>query len=111
MSRLYTVDNKLLVDTPEIRIGEKIYPVDDRQKTVKKIMKLLDGKDGENKGQIELVDKVFILALGEKNAKEIDDMNLPFAAQQSVFENLLAAITGEEPKDIDARFQDGKKNN
>ena len=39
--KLYTIDDKLLTERPEIRIGEKVYPVDDRQKTVEKIMQLV----------------------------------------------------------------------
>ena len=42
MGKLYTLDGKLLTETPEIRIGEKVYPVDSRQKTVKKILALAD---------------------------------------------------------------------
>lgn len=30
MGKLYTLDGKLLTETPEIRIGEKVYPVDSR---------------------------------------------------------------------------------
>lgn len=41
MGRMYTLDNKLLCGSPEVRIGERVYPIDDRQKTVKKAMKLL----------------------------------------------------------------------
>lgn len=37
MGKLYTLDQKLLTNTPEIRIGEKIYPIDDRTKTVMKV--------------------------------------------------------------------------
>ena len=44
MGKLYTLDGKLLTETPEIRIGEKVYPVDSRQKTVKKILALADGR-------------------------------------------------------------------
>ena len=33
MAKMYTLDEKLLVGVPEIRIGEKIYKVDDREKT------------------------------------------------------------------------------
>ena len=44
MGKLYTLDEKLLVGTPEIRVGDKVYPVDDRQKTVKKLMKLTEGE-------------------------------------------------------------------
>ena len=34
MGKLYTIDHKLLTETPEIRIGDKVYEVEDRQKTV-----------------------------------------------------------------------------
>ena len=40
MAKMYTLDEKLLVGVPEIRIGEKVYKVDDREKTVKKVMAL-----------------------------------------------------------------------
>ena len=40
MARMYTFDKKLLCGSPEIRIGEKIYPIDDRKNTVKKVLKL-----------------------------------------------------------------------
>ena len=35
MGKMYTFDNKLLVEKPEIRIGDKCYTVDDRTTTVK----------------------------------------------------------------------------
>ena len=34
--------------------------------------------------------------------KEIDEMDLPFAAYQKLFELVIAAMTGEEPKDEDS---------
>ena len=30
MAKMYTLDEKLLAGVPEIRIGEKVYKVDDR---------------------------------------------------------------------------------
>ncbi|MFR5119392.1 MAG: hypothetical protein ACLTD2_05215 [Ruminococcus sp.] len=42
MAKMYTLDSKLLTGTPEIRVGDKVYPVDDRQKTVKKILDICD---------------------------------------------------------------------
>ena len=47
MAKMYTLDEKLLVGVPEIRIGEKVYKVDDREKTVKKVMALYN--NGEKK--------------------------------------------------------------
>lgn len=104
MGKLYTLDQKLLIGTPEIRIGDKVFPVDDRQKTVKKLMKLTadESKASEN------IDETMRLAFGDKAFREIDAMNLPFSAYQRLMELSVAAMTGEEPEEVAARFQKPK---
>lgn len=102
MGKLYTLDQKLLTNTPEIRIGEKIYPIDDRMKTVMKATKL-------DTANVENVSKILELALGQKAAKEVEEMNLPFAAYQQLLEIIIAAMTGEEPEAVSARFQEAKE--
>jgi hypothetical protein len=97
MGKMYTLDKKLLCSSPEIRIGEKVYPVDDRKNTVIKVTKLFN----DSKGDVEKVDEALELAFGEK-FKEIDEMDLSFAAYQKLFELVIAAMTGEEPKDEDS---------
>ena len=94
MGKMYTLDKKLLCGSPEIRISEKVYPVDDRKNTVIKVTKLFN----DSKGDVEKVDEALELAFGEK-FKEIDEMDLSFAAYQKLFELVIAAMTGEEPKD------------
>lgn len=103
MAKLYTLDHKLLTDTPEIRIGEKIYAVDNRQKTVKKIQEAAKaiGTDDPYSG----IETVLELALGRKAAQEIDELNMPYPAYQKMFELVMAAVTGEEPEEVGARFQ------
>ena len=95
MARMYTLDKKLLCGSPEIRVGEKVYPVDDRTKNVKAILKLFKDKKNED---IEGTEEALKLAFGEK-WKEIEAMNLPFAAYQKLVELVIAALTGEEPKE------------
>ena len=97
MGKMYTLDKKLLCSSPEIRIGEKVYPVDDRKNTVIKVTKLFN----DSKGDVEKIDEALELAFGEK-FKEIDEMDLSFAAYQKLFELVIAAMTGEEPKDEDS---------
>lgn len=104
MAKLYTLDHKLLTDTPEIRIGEKIYAVDNRQKTVKKIQTA--AKDVQRDDPYVGMEKVLELALGQKAAQEIDELNMPYPAYQRMFELVMAAVTGEEPDTIADRFQD-----
>lgn len=105
MAKLYTLDHKLLTDTPEIRVGEKVYAVDNRQKTVRKIQAA--SKEISNDDPYTGMDKVLELAMGAKAAHEIDDMDMPFPAYQKMFELVMAAVTGEDPEDVSQRFQDG----
>lgn len=100
MGKLYTLDHKLLTETPEIRIGEKIYAVDNRQKTVKKIQEV--SKEVDKDDPYGGMDKVLELAMGAKAAQEIDDLNMPYPAYQKMVELVMAAVTGEEPE----RFQE-----
>lgn len=104
MAKVYTLDNKLLIGSPEVRIGDKIYAIDDREKTVRKVQAL---SQNENK-DMSLFDDVFKLAFGDK-FKEISNMNMPFAAYQELFKIVVAAMTGEELEAVDDRFPDGKQ--
>ena len=105
MGKLYTLDGKLLTETPEIRIGEKVYPVDSRQKTVKKILAL---SDDESVPMGERIDEALKLALGDENAVEIDRMDMPVPAYQRLFELVMNAVTGQEDEPDQARFQTEK---
>lgn len=105
MAKLYTLDQKLLTDTPEIRIGEKVYAVDNRQKTVKKINEVTKGISGDD--YYPLMDSVLELAVGPKAAQEINDLNMPYPAYQRMFELVMAAVTGEEPDGANSQAQSG----
>lgn len=107
MAKMYTLDEKLLVGTPEVRIGEKIYPIDDRKKTVKKIIKMCD--ENANKNDIDVIDEVFKLAFSAKDFKEIEGLDMSFNAYKELFELVLAAVTGEDPDKMADRFQKEKQ--
>ena len=103
MGKLYTLDGKLLTETPEIRVGEKIYPVDKRKKTVTKI---LDAAAGATKNSsADVIDRCLELALGKAAAKELNEMDLPFPAYMQLFTLVISAATGENPQDVEQRFQ------
>lgn len=103
MGKLYTLDSKLLTETPEIRVGEKIYPVDNRKKTVTKILEAANGATQSTSADV--IDRCFELALGKAAAKELNEMDLPFPAYMQLFTLVISAATGDEPQDVEARFQ------
>lgn len=108
MGKMYTLDKKLLCGSPEIRIGEKVYPVDDRKSNVMKIMQLYKKSRDESADGMESTEKALELAFG-KGYKEIESLDLPFAAYQELIELVIAALTGEEPADYEERRKQEKE--
>ena len=96
MARMYTFDEKLLCGSPEIRIGDKVYPVDDRTSTVKKALKLFGDTERDN---FDITEDVLKLAFG-KNYKEIESLDMPFAAYQELTQTVISAMTGAEPDEL-----------
>lgn len=89
MAKLYTIDGKLLTDKPEIRIGDKIYVVDNRKSTIDKAQAAIAKcKEGEES------DVMIKFVLGEKAAKEIEALDLPIPALTSLGIAIRAAIEG-----------------
>ena len=106
MAKMYTLDNKLLIGSPEIKIGDKVYPIDDRNKTVRQVMKLseqLKNDDNENKDgpeEFEVIDKIFELAFGKKY-KEIEGLDLSFRAYLDLVDIVLDAMTKGDPEEYE----------
>lgn len=96
MAKMYTLDEKLLVGVPEVRIGEKVYKIDDREKTVKKVMTLYKNPEKED---VEKIDEMLKLAFEPEAYKAISDMNMPWAAYQNLSEIVIAAMTGQDDSD------------
>ncbi len=105
MSKMYTLDRKLLIGSPEIQIDDKVFQVDDRNKTVRKVIKLseqLKGKDKEKDieetpEKFEVIDQILELAFGSKY-KEIDELELSFRAYLDLIDIVLDAMTNGDPE-------------
>lgn len=82
---------------PQLKIGDKLYTVDDRQSTFDKIQKVQEEKKLTNS---EKNHKIFALALGEKEAKEIESIDLPVSNFTYLTYCIMGAITGEDPKKL-----------
>lgn len=92
MGKMYSFDNKLLCGSPEIRIGDKVYSIDDRTSTVKKVLKIFGNKENDN---LDNADEALKLAFG-KNYGEIAAMDMPFSAYQKLTETVVSAMTGQK---------------
>lgn len=97
--RIIDTENKILTgdNHPSLKIGEKLYVIDDRKKTLDKINEL---QTDVTLSQNEKERKIFELALGEVQAKEILDMDLTVEGYINLTYYVLAAMTGKSYEEI-----------
>lgn len=96
--KIYTTDNRILTEKPQIQIGDKLYAVDDRQSTFDKLNKQLQ----ENPNDMEAI---FSLVFGKKAAQEIADMELSVSGTQNLLIYVFAAIKGCEFEEAESFFR------
>jgi hypothetical protein len=82
---------------PQLKIADKLYTVDNRQKTFDKITKVQKNTELDDN---ERTNKIYELALGKDAAKEIMEMNLPVESSVYLSYCIMGAIVGEDPKKL-----------
>lgn len=93
---MYAMDAALLAERPELRVGDKIYPVDNRVMTVKKIQQAAQQITEED--PYAGTETILALALGADAVAELQCDALPAPAYQRLLELVMAAVTGEAPE-------------
>jgi hypothetical protein len=107
MSKVYDISKKITNERPTLKLGEgKVYEIDDSKNT----MLLLGQKMKQGSAEdIEVLDDIVKMTLGEKAAKEIDAMKLSVSSYQSIVIAIMAAAAGEEFEAAEARFRREQK--
>ena len=95
--RIIDTEDKILSgdNHPQLKIGNKLYTVDDRKKTWDKIQAVQDDDSIADKDK-----EILNLALGEKEAEEILANDLTVEGFANLTFYIMAAITGEDFDDL-----------
>lgn len=95
--RIIDTEDKILSgdNHPQLKIGNKLYTVDDRKKTWDKIQAVQDDDSIADKDK-----EILNLALGEKETEEILANDLTVEGFANLTFYIMAAITGEDFDDL-----------
>ena len=99
---MYVVDSEKLVKRPEVRIGDRVYEIDNRLSAYERINERVKAGDGS---EFEII---IGEALGSENYAEIVRMDLPYGVMQDVVIIILAAIQDLTVEEARSRFRAGK---
>lgn len=103
MSKIIDISGKLTNKRPQLKLSEdKVYDIDDRKNTVILLNQKLKSSDVDD---IEAMDEMIKIVLGEDAAKEIDEMELNVMSYQVIMIAIMAAMTGEDYEVAEARFR------
>lgn len=103
MSKIIDISAKLTNERPKLKLAkDKIYEIDDRKNTIILLNQKIQDTDVND---INAIDEMISVVLGKEAAKEIDEMNLPMAAYQSIMIAIMAAVVGEDYEVAEARFR------
>lgn len=95
---MYQIDNDKLNQRPEVRIGDKIFTIDNRLSTFRKISSALGGGSDE-------LEAVLAQALGKDAYEEVLRMDLPYSVMQELIIIVLAAIQDLPLEEARRRFR------
>lgn len=101
--RIIDTGNKILTgdNHPQLKIGNKLYTVDDRKSTFDKIQAIQSDVD---KTDAEKERALFELSLGKKEAKEILDMDLSVEGYQNLVFYIMSSIVGKDFEEFKAEM-------
>ena len=90
---------------PQVKIGDKLYTVDNRQSTFDKIQEIQNDVTLTDK---EKQEKTYELALGKEEAKEINELDLSVESNVYLSFCIMGAITGQNPDELMEAAKKGK---
>lgn len=90
---------------PQLKIGDKLYTVDNRQSTFDKIQDIQKDVTLTDK---EKQEKTYELALGKEEAKEINELDLSVESNVYLSFCIMGAITGQNPDELMEAAKKGK---
>lgn len=90
---------------PQLKIGDKLYTVDNRQSTFDKIQDIQKDVTLTDK---EKQDKTYELTLGKEAAKEINELDVSVESNVYLSFCVMGAVTGQDPDKLMEAAQKGK---
>jgi len=96
---VYSVDSEKLNKRPEMRVGDRVFVIDNRLSTFERMRKELDKSDTAEMGV------VMSFGLGHDAYLELVEMDLPYAVMEEIVIIVLAAIQDLEVDEARRRFR------
>lgn len=101
MAKHIDISSRITMERPTVTFCGKTYEVNNGKNT----MLLLQQYMSEDHGDIETVGRTLEMLLGKDAAAELDALNLPLDEIKTVFIAVMAAASGEDYEEAEARFQ------
>ena len=100
MAQIYDISMKITNELPKLTITQDLtVTINNRKSTILNIQAMIkEGEkkkaDGEDVDDISFMNKALGMLIGEKNAAEIESMDLPLPEYKELFNDIMAIASG-----------------
>jgi len=101
MAKIYATDGKVIVEAPQIQIGDRLFAVDTRKSTYDKMQKEVENAKGSRAEEDIILEHAF----GKVAFKQIKEMDLPLSGFLNLITFVYAAMFDITYEEAQARFQ------
>lgn len=101
MAKHIDISAKITCERPSVTFGGKTYEINNGKNN----MLLLQQYMGEDHGDLEMLFHALEVLLGKGAMAEIDALDLPLDEVKTVYLAVMAAASGEDYEEAEARFQ------
>ena len=95
MAQIYDISMKITNELPKLVITQDlIVTVNNRKSTILNIQAMVQEAEKKGTDEIVFMDKALGMLIGEKNAEEINKMDLPLPEYKEVYQTIMSVATG-----------------
>lgn len=95
MAQIYDISMKITNELPRLAITQDLtVTINNRKSTILNIQAMVKEAEKKKTDEMEFMSKALAMLIGEKNAAEIDSMDLPLPEFKEVYQTIMNIATG-----------------
>ena len=108
MAKYYDITSKITNELPTVKITDDlICTVNNRKSVILNVQAMMaeqerkakESDEDDEANSYRMIEKALEMIIGKKNAKALEEMDLPLTEYMDVYRTVMAAAQGEEPED------------
>lgn len=95
MAQYYDISMKITNELPKLTITQDLtVTINNRKSTILNIQAMMNEAEKKDSDEMAFITKALTMLIGEKNTKEVEDMDLPLTEYKEVYQSIMSIASG-----------------